>query len=712
MGELHTGTVTFVFTDLEGSTRLLRMLGERYGPVLEEHRDLLRAAFATRGGREIDTQGDAFFVAFTRARDAVLAAVDAQRALGAHAWPDGASVRVRVGVHTGEPALASERYVGLGVHRAARICAAANGGQIFLSNVTRELVEEDLPADVSLRELGQYRLKDFERPERLFQVQAVGLSDDDRPPRAERAAEAATDGSTGRAHVLEEPKISILGPLEASVAGRGVDLGGPQQRALLAVLAVRVGASVPVDAIVDALWPHDPPATAGKIIQTYVSRLRRELGEGAIARRGSSYSLQAAVDVQAFEELASSGRLADALGLWRGPALADLAHFPGLRTEAERLEELRLRVLEERIDLDISADRHRDVVAELHSIVAAHPLRERLRYLLMLALYRSGRQAEALDVYREARRLLVDELGIEPGERLQELEAAILRHEPALDIAERDGHARPGVILVWRYGEAPLGDALAIAEHLVDGRELIVADLVLRGGDVATATAQLERVRVELVRRGLAARAVCFTSNDPGADAARLARDQDVLLALVPCPASLLDDGIVPSEIATALEEAPCDVALVAGRERPLVGTVVVPFGAAEYDWAAVELGAWVAEATGSPLRLVGSESNAHGKDASRTLATASLLLQRHLGIATQPALAEPGPAGMVTAVADAALAVVGMPESCGREGIGAARLSLLRDAAPAVALVRRGERPGGLAPPGAVTRFTWSRAR
>ena len=162
---------------------------------------------------------------------------------------------------------------------------------------------------------------------------------------------------------------------------------------------------------------------------------------------------------------------------------------------------------------------------------------------------------------------------------------------------------------------------------------------------------------------------LCFTSNDPGADAARLARDQDVLLALVPCPASLLADGIVPPEIATALEEAPCDVALLAGRERPLIGTVVVPFGAAEYDWAAVELGAWVAEATRSPLRLVGSESNARGRDASRTLATASLLLQRHLGIAAQPALAEPGPAGMVTAVADAALAVVGMPESCGREG-------------------------------------------
>src|SRR5215204_3195875 len=169
------GTVTFLFSDVEGSTRLLRQLGERYAAVLADHEQLLQGAFAAHGGREIDTQGDAFFFAFARARDAVAAAVEAQRALVAHTWPEGAEARVRMGLHTGEPRRSGERYVGLGVHRAARICAVANGGQIVLSSVTRGLVEEELPPHISFRDLGEYRLKDFDTPEHLFEVDAVGL---------------------------------------------------------------------------------------------------------------------------------------------------------------------------------------------------------------------------------------------------------------------------------------------------------------------------------------------------------------------------------------------------------------------------------------------------------------------------------------------------------------------------------------------------------
>jgi class 3 adenylate cyclase len=226
--ELPQGTVTLLFTDVEGSTSLLRELREGYRQVLEEHQELLRGAFAARGGREVDMHGDAFFVAFTRACDAVLAAVEAQRAHGAHSWPDGARVRVRIGVHTGEPTPGGDRYFGLGVHRAARICAAANGGQILVSGATRELVEEDLPGDVSLRELGAYRLKDFERPERLFEVQAEGLEDVHRSPRAEQA----TSELETIARPLTDPdggvEISALGALEASRDGRAVVLGGPQ----------------------------------------------------------------------------------------------------------------------------------------------------------------------------------------------------------------------------------------------------------------------------------------------------------------------------------------------------------------------------------------------------------------------------------------------------------------------------------------------------
>jgi predicted ATPase/class 3 adenylate cyclase len=170
LGNLPTGTVTILFTDIEGSTPLLQQVGDRYTDVLAQCRQLLRSAFQAWNGYEVDTQGDSFFVAFARATDAVLAAVDAQRALAAHPWPESVAVRVRMGLHTGEPARTSEGYVGLDVHRAARIMSAAHGGQVLLSQTTYNLVEQDLPDDVSLRDLGEHRLKDLGRPRRLFQL--------------------------------------------------------------------------------------------------------------------------------------------------------------------------------------------------------------------------------------------------------------------------------------------------------------------------------------------------------------------------------------------------------------------------------------------------------------------------------------------------------------------------------------------------------------
>src|SRR5947209_13179038 len=170
MPDLPTGTVTMLFSDIEGSTRLLQQLGESYSHVLTECQHLLRTSFQQWHGHEVDTQGDSFFVAFARATDALSAAVDAQRALAAHAWPEGVAVRVRIGIHTGEPSRSSEGYVGLDVHRAARVMSAAHGGQVLLSQATATLVEQDLPDDVSLRDLGEHRLKDLGRPRRLFQL--------------------------------------------------------------------------------------------------------------------------------------------------------------------------------------------------------------------------------------------------------------------------------------------------------------------------------------------------------------------------------------------------------------------------------------------------------------------------------------------------------------------------------------------------------------
>jgi DNA-binding SARP family transcriptional activator len=177
-GSIPSGTVTFLFSDIEGSTRLLKELGAQYDHALADHQRIMRAAFSAHGGREVDTQGDSFFVAFGRAKDAVAAAVDAQRDLAAQVWPDGAPLKVRMGLHTGEPRVGGERYVGLGVHKAARIAAAGHGGQVLLSRTTRELVEDELPTGVTVRDLGERRLKDLDRPERLSQLVIEGLESD------------------------------------------------------------------------------------------------------------------------------------------------------------------------------------------------------------------------------------------------------------------------------------------------------------------------------------------------------------------------------------------------------------------------------------------------------------------------------------------------------------------------------------------------------
>src|SRR5437588_9294657 len=175
MPNLPTGTVTLLFTDIEGSTRLLQQLGERYGEVMADCRHLLRSLFQQYNGHEVDTQGDAFFVAFARATDAISAAINIQRTLAGHAWPDGASVRVRIGLHTGEPTRTADGYIGMDVHHAARIMSAGYGGQILLSPTTRQLVEQHLPAGTYLQDLGEHRLKDLQRPSHLFQLNVKDL---------------------------------------------------------------------------------------------------------------------------------------------------------------------------------------------------------------------------------------------------------------------------------------------------------------------------------------------------------------------------------------------------------------------------------------------------------------------------------------------------------------------------------------------------------
>ena len=162
MTELPSGTVTFLFSDIEGSTRLLKQLRDRYADALADHQRIVRQAFEDHDGREIDTQGDSFFAAFGRTKDAVAAAVQAQRGLAGHAWPESVELLVRMGIHTAEPTVGEDRYVGLGVHRGARICAAGHGGQVLVSQTSRELLRDDPLPDVSLRDLGPHQLKDLD----------------------------------------------------------------------------------------------------------------------------------------------------------------------------------------------------------------------------------------------------------------------------------------------------------------------------------------------------------------------------------------------------------------------------------------------------------------------------------------------------------------------------------------------------------------------
>ena len=195
--QLPAGTVTFLFTDIEGSTELIRRLGDGYGELLADHRRLLREHLGGAGGREIDTQGDAFFFSFTRAREAVAAAIAAQRALAAHEWRDGAEVRVRMGLHTGEPGVGAEGYHGLDVVRAARICSAGRGGQILVSETTRALIGNDLPPGVHVVDLGPHELKDVQE-ERIFQLSLDG--EPDRQP----ALKPAAAGRKSHADILGE----------------------------------------------------------------------------------------------------------------------------------------------------------------------------------------------------------------------------------------------------------------------------------------------------------------------------------------------------------------------------------------------------------------------------------------------------------------------------------------------------------------------------
>ena len=293
----------------------------------------------------------------------------------------------------------------------------------------------------------------------------------------------------------------ILGPLEARDGERELPLGGGKQRALLALLLVNANRTVSIDRIVDELWGDEVPESAQKMVQIYVSKLRKVLSPGMLRTRPPGYSLELGPDeldlhrferavVEARREL-DAGRaqqaadlLREALALWRGPALAEFAAEPFAQPEGARLEELRVAALEARLEADLALGRHESVVSELEALTGRHPLRERLRSQHMLALYRSGRHAEALAGYQSFRRRLADELGMEPSASLRELERLILQQDPSLElpIGAKTAAVATGGPAIGDVAYARSGDTRIAYQVVGDGP----IDLVLVHGWVCT----------------------------------------------------------------------------------------------------------------------------------------------------------------------------------------------------------------------------------
>jgi DNA-binding SARP family transcriptional activator len=398
----------------------------------------------------------------------------------------------------------------------------------------------------------------------------------------------------------------LLGPLEVSDGARAVVIGGGKRRSLLALLLLHGNEVVSADRLIDELWGEHPPPTAAKGLQVYVSQLRKELQNGSdhdgdlLVTRANGYVLVLGpddVDVQRFERSVSAGeraldagepdraaqRLRQGLAMWRGPPLADFTYEAFAQQEIARLEELRMVALEQRIDADLALGRHPQVVGELEALVREHPLRERTRGQLMLALYRCGRQAEALEAYRDGRRHMSDELGLEPGPELRELEAKVLAHSPELAPPVTPRRRGPPALAERPAGAVPRRRRLRAALAIVAGAVLLggaALAAALRSGDDASG---LRSVALDLAKDSLVAFSPGGRGPDvaiplPGRPTGIAAADGRIFVATVDSATLTVVDGgtrkivrVVPLDITPAAVAAEGDRVWVADRRRGLV---------------------------------------------------------------------------------------------------------------------------------------------
>src|SRR5581483_8995130 len=481
--------------------------------------------------------------------------------------------------------------------------------------------------------------------------------------------------------------VRLLGPVEALAEGRTLDLGAPKARAVLALLALDHGRAVAASRLVDELWGERPPPSAAKALQVYVSQLRKALGPATIATEAHGYRLAASaasVDVAEFEARVAAGRsalasghadvaaaaLGDALALWRGDVVEEL-----------------------RGDAVLAGGGGESHLPQLAGIAREHPLRERFQEQLMLALYRAGRQAEALAVYASLRGRLHDELGLEPSPRLRELQQAILRQDPSLG-----GRAEPaGPPPVVAAGHAPERLAL-VAEPLArsNGAELVLLTTVRDSAALGEAVRRLEPLR------GDAVRVAAFVSRRPVADVMSLAAREVASVVVLQIARDTLAEPL-PAEVV----ESTCDVALYVDGDGDVPGErVSVLHGGADEDWAGVELATTLARSTGRALRLIGAQVGE--ADASLLLARSSLAVQRFGGVTAEGALFDAEAPETLREVVDESLLVAGVTASP------SARLAdavvALGELGVPLLLVRRGSRAGLLQPSQTWTRFSWSR--
>ncbi len=464
---------TFLIADVRGYTTFTQERGDEAAAALAaKFADIVREHVLSREGTLVELRGDEALAVFRSPRQAIRAAVELQARLlqVSMAAPD-IPIPVGIGLDAGEAVQVKSGFRGGALNLAARLCGEAGPGEVLSHESLVHLA--GTIEGVRYVDRGHLHLKGLSDPVHVLEIVGEGNG-------IPEQMRALVPKRPGRGVSRGRMQFRVLGPLEVDAGSGPIPLGGPKQRAVLAHLLIRAGEVVPAEQLVDEIWGEEPPESVRNVVQSYVSLLRKALGPDRIQTSGPGYRLRldtTELDAARFDVLVRDakkalpvdpvvavGALDDALALWRGPALADLADQPSLLPEASRLDALRLEAQEDRIEGLLASGTQARAIGDLESLLARHPWRERLWGLLVLALYREGRQAEALGAYQRARTTLADELGIDPSPELTRLHQRVLRQDPGLDLR---GEPLRGYRLLEKIDDGPTGVVFrAIQPHV------------------------------------------------------------------------------------------------------------------------------------------------------------------------------------------------------------------------------------------------------